>query len=350
MKKILLFVTLILFSYSQAQNILIVDNNVNVDTSPSHIYNNFAAAIAAAANGDIIYIQPSITSYGNITVSKEITVYGIGHTPELNSGRSTNIGNILIAASNVKISGLNIVTTITINNTIHSNITIENNKFEAINMASAITNNVIIQGNVIGSAIYLSSNNANSTNITITNNFIDSPTANPFQYFNSTTIFNNNVINWVAVTTQALFYIPTDLVAQNNIFVSQNTFNGTVWQTAGTPTIFNNCLTYSYSGVTLGALNGTGNYNNTNPLFVSIPGTNPNWDVANDYHLGAGSTGVNVGTDSNDVGIFNGYYDFDMRGYPTLLPYLTEMTISNNMIPAGANLNVNLKADANKSN
>ena len=39
-----------------------------------------------------------------------------------------------------------------------------------------------------------------------------------------------------------------------------------------------------------------------------------------------------------------------MRGYPTELPYLTEMTISNNMVPGGSNLNVNLKANANKTN
>ena len=39
-----------------------------------------------------------------------------------------------------------------------------------------------------------------------------------------------------------------------------------------------------------------------------------------------------------------------MRGYPTLLPYLEEMTISNNIVQAGADLNVNLKANANKTN
>ncbi len=345
MKKLLLFVALLVISYTQAQNILIVDNNVNVDTSPTHMYATVPAAIAAAANGDIIYIQPSVTLYANFTVNKELTIYGIGHTPELNAGRSSNVSFITISASNVKISGLNIGATVTISGT-QSNIIIENNKIASITMAAAATNNIIIQGNVIGNSLLLSVTNSNSVNITITNNFFDSPVADPLQYFNSTTIFNNNIINWVALAGQAPFYRPTDLVAQNNIFVSQNTFNGTVWQTQGTPTIFNNCLTYSYSGTTLGALPGTGNYDNTNPNFVSIPGTNPNWDVLNDYNIGSGS----LGTDGNDVGIYNGFYDFDMRGYPTLLPYLTEMTISNNMVQAGANLNVNLKANANKTN
>lgn len=345
MKKIILFVALIVISYTQAQNILIVDNNVNVDTSPTHMYNTFSTAIAAAANNDIIYIQPSTISYGNLAINKEVTVYGIGHTPELNNGRNSLVSNITISASNVKISGLNSIGAFTITGT-QSNITIENNKVETIAMNSAITNNIIIQGNDIGTAIQLNANNANSVNISITNNFMDTLIANALQYFNSTTIFNNNIIVFSGITTQTYLFGPKDLVAQNNIFVNTSNANTTIWQSDGTPTIFNNCITYSYFGTTLGLLNGTGNYDNTNPLFVNIPGTNPIWDVANDYNIGTGS----LGTDGNDVGIHNGFYDFDMRGYPTLLPYLSEMTISNNMVQAGANLNVNLKANANKTN
>ncbi|PCI07684.1 MAG: hypothetical protein COB73_07875 [Flavobacteriaceae bacterium] len=347
MKKIILVIAIVFCSFTQAQNILIVDNNVNVDTSASHMFSTFAAANTAAVNGDIIYVQPSETNYGTITIGKEITLYGNGHTPELNGGRKAIFGHITITASNVKISGvetgpnLNVAISGT-----RSNITIENSKVYNIRLDVGITNNIIIQGNIIESSILLHPANANSVNVTITNNFINSPVANPFQYFNSTTIFNNNVVNWEATTAQSLFFIPTDLVAQNNIFVSQSSFNGSIWQTAGTPTIFNNCLTYSFSGVTLGVLNGTGNFDNINPVFTSIPGTNPAFLITNNYNIGSGS----LGTDSNPVGIFNGNYDFDMRGYPTLLPYLTEMTISNNMVSAGDNLSVNLKANANKSN
>ncbi|WP_456439804.1 hypothetical protein [Psychroserpens sp.] len=347
MKNYLLFVALLIISYTQAQNILIVDNNVNVDTSPSHMYNTFATAIAAAANGDIIYVQPSETNYGTITINKEIIVYGNGHTPELNSGRKAIFSHITIASSNVKISGLEtaVNTNVAISGT-QNNITIENCKVFNIAMNLAVADNIIIQGNMIENNISLNPNNAQSTNITINNNFLNTPAVNGYSYFNSTTIFNNNILTFAGVTTQSFLLTPTDFVAQNNIFVSTSTFNGTNWQLGGTPTIFNNCISYSYQGTTLGLLNGTGNFDNTNPQFVSIPGTNPNWDVANDYNIGSGS----LGTDGNDVGIHNGFYDFDMRGYPTLLPYLEEMTISNNMVQAGANINVNLKANANKTN
>ena len=51
---------------------------------------------------------------------------------------------------------------------------------------------------------------------------------------------------------------------QNNIFVSSSNFNGSFWQSGGTPTVFNNCLSYSYTGVTLGSFpNGSGNFENT---------------------------------------------------------------------------------------
>jgi hypothetical protein len=347
MKKLLLFVTFLVISYTQAQNILIVDNNVNVDTSPAHMYNTFTAAISAAANGDIIYVQPSENNYSSVTINKEVTVYGNGHTPELNSGRRASFGHITISASNVKLSGVEALvnTNVSISGT-QSNITIENNKLFNIIMNTAITNNIIIQGNVINNQIALNANNSFSVNVTINNNFFDTVPVNGLTSFNSSTIFNNNIVTFSGITTQSFFNQPIDLVAQNNIFVFTSSFNGTNWQNAGTATIFNNCISHSYIGTTLGLLNGTGNFDNTNPLFMSIPGTNPAFNVANDYNIGSGS----LGTDGNDVGIHNGFYDFDMRGYPTLLPYLEEMTISNNMVQAGANLNVNIKANANKTN
>ena len=347
MKKIILLAAILVASFTQAQSILIVDNNVNVDTSPSHMYSTFAAAIAAAANGDTIYIEPSETSYGNIAINKEVVVYGGGHTPELNAGRSATIGYVTISASNVKLSGVELVvnTTLTISGT-RSNVTIENNKLFNITMAGAITTNVIIQGNVIDNSIALATVGANSVNTTIINNFFNTPVVNGLAYLNSSTIFNNNLVVFAGVTTQSFFNQPQDLVAQNNVFVSTSNFHGGNWQNGGTATVFNNCLSYSYLGTTLGVMNGTGNFDNVNPMFTTIPGTNPIFDVANDYHIGSGSNG----TDGNEVGIHNGFYDFDMRGYPTLLPYITEMTIQNNMVPAGANLNVNLKANANKSN
>lgn len=348
MKKILFFASVLLLNTAIAQNILIVDNNFNIDTSPAHVFSTLTAAVTAASNGDIIYIQPSATGYGAITINKSLTLIGKGHAPELNNGEASVIGNVTISANNVKITGL------FVSGLVSSTANVNNGLIEDCHITSGVSfnlanvTNMTIRGNLIKNGIFIS----NNLDITITNNLIQNIGFNAFSGFNDTTIFNNNVI--IADQSNATGFIfanANNLVCQNNIWLFTNNAMDRVDQNAsGTPIIHNNSLTYHYGSTTILPLNGNNNLNNQNPFFVNITANNPYYNVAHDYNLGASSAGNDAGADGNDVGIYNGFYDFDMRGYPTELPYLLEMSISNNMIPAGANLNVNLKANANKSN
>tara|TARA_R110002012_G_scaffold64308_1_gene169022 strand:- start:10293 stop:11348 length:1056 start_codon:yes stop_codon:yes gene_type:complete len=351
MKKLILGIALLVVSFTNAQNTLIVDRNVFIDDSPSHVYTTFASAIAGASNGDTILIQPSSGSYGVMTINKSVTVLGMGHAPELNNGEASTTGNITITASNVKIAGLDINGTVSPSSNV-TNLLVEDCWIASGAYASSTGNaNITYRGNVIRNLIVLSSNPLNSTNITITNNLIQNIGSNAFQYFNDTTIFNNNIIiSDQALVGYVIFFSPTNLVCQNNIWLFTNNALNVVDQNGGNPIIHNNSLTYHYGTPTITALNGTGNLDNQNPFFANIPANNPYWAVENNYNLGNSSAGNNAGTDGNDVGIYNGFYDFDMRGYPTELPYLTAMSILNNMVPAGSTLNVNLKANANKTN
>lgn len=350
MKKLVLLVALFVMSYSNAQNTFIVDNNLFIDDSPSHVFTTFAAAIAAASNGDTILLQPSTGSYGNLTINKSITVKGMGHAPTLNNGESSSTGNISITASNIKLTGLLINGTITGGNNI-SNLLVEDCNVGAVVLQGSSNSGHTLRGNIINAHIMLSTSYTNSSNYTITNNLIQGLSQNALYYFNDTTIFNNNVIiGDQGLTGYVIFNQPNNVVCQNNIWLFTNNALAQVDQTGSIPVIHNNSMTYHYGSPTITALNGTSNFNNQNPFFVTIPANNPYWAATNNYNLGASSVGNDAGTDGNDIGIFNGFYDFDMRGYPTELPYLTEMTISNNMVPAGANLNVNLKANANKTN
>lgn len=350
MKKLVLLVALLVMSYSNAQNTFIVDNNLFIDDSPAHVFTTFAAAIAAASNGDTILLQPSTGSYGNLTINKSITVKGMGHAPTLNNGESSSTGNISITASNIKLTGLLINGTITGGNSI-SNLLVEDCNVGAVVLQGSSNSGHTLRGNIINAHIMLSTVYTNSSNFTITNNLIQGLSQNALFYFNDTTIFNNNVIiGDQALTGYVIFNQPNNVVCQNNIWLFTNNALAQVDQIGSIPVVHNNSMTYHYGSPTITALNGTGNFNNQNPFFVTIPANNPYWAATNNYNLGASSVGNNAGTDGNDIGIFNGFYDFDMRGYPTELPYLTEMTISNNMVPAGSNLNVNLKANANKTN
>jgi hypothetical protein len=351
MKKVLQLVALFLVSYTNAQNTLIVDNNLFIDDSPAHVFTTFSTALAAASNGDTILLQPSAATYGNITINKAVTVLGIGYAPELNLGLTSLVGNITVSASNVKLSGLNVSGSISAGASINNLLVEDCNINGGLSLTGLSNTNHIVRGNVIKSAIALSSTYTNSLNFTFTNNLIQNLGVSPLAYFNETTIFNNNIIIAdQAFSTYTIFTAPYNLVCQNNIWLFTNNSMNVVDQTGAYPVVHNNSMTYHYGSPTITPLNGTGNLDNQNPFFVSIPANNPYWTATNNYNLGASSVGNDAGTDGNDVGIFNGYYDFDIQGYPTELPYLIDMTISNNMVPAGADLNVNLKANANKSN
>lgn len=366
MKKLFTVLSIFVLSYTQAQNILIVDNDPVIDTSPAHMFNNITDAISAANNGDIIYVQPSLTSYGAVTINKEITLFGSGYAPELNDGRRSELSSVRIDADNIKISGFYISTYITYNSSTSTsdNIIIEDNFVNqtifvgSTNAGHTTTNNNwIIRGNVINFGITLHADPTKCINTVITNNHITLLNGNAtasyaLRYFNDTTIFNNNVvrINHTWGNTNIFPNMTGDVTAFNNIFIS-NGINTLFTPTTGRTLTLNNSISYMSTGGTLSlAMPGTGNFDNQNPFFTSVASSA--FDIApeDDFTLSPSSVGLNAGSDGNDIGIYNGDYDFDMRGYPTELPYLTSFTISNNLIEAGENINVNVKANANKSN
>lgn len=366
MKKLFTLLTILVFSYTQAQNVLIVDNDPVIDTSPSHMFNNIPDAIAAANNGDIIYVQPSLTSYGAITINKEITIFGSGYAPLLNDGRRTELSNVRIDADNIKISGFYISTFISYasSTSTSDNVIIEDNYVnQTINVGSSnaghatTNNNWIIRGNVINYGINLHADPTKSVNTVITNNHItlfngSTSASYGLRYFNDTTVFNNNIvrINFTWGNINIFPNMTGDVTLFNNIFIS-NGVNTLFTPSTGRTLTINNSISYMSTGGTLSvAMSGTGNFDNQNPFFTSVASSV--FDIApeDDFTLSPSSPGLNAGSDGNDIGIYNGDYDFDMRGYPTELPYLTSFTISNNLIEAGQDINVNVQANANKSN
>ncbi len=229
MKKLLCLVTIFLCSYTYAQNTLIVDGNVNVDTSPTHVFTTVAAAMAAASNGDTIYIQPTSGTYGAINVTKSVTIFGLGYAPELNNGETSQTGNITVSANNVKITGL------LVNGWISSAANIGNLLVEdcyisnGVYASSGNNNDITFRGNVIRDRIQLSTNYTQSVNITVTNNLIQNLSNFALYYFNDTTIFNNNaVIADLALTGYVIFNQPNNVVCQHNIWLFSNNTLSTV--------------------------------------------------------------------------------------------------------------------------
>ena len=102
-KTVSLIFMLTFSSALMAQTIHIVNNTPGAAAD----FTSLQAAIDAASNGHIIYIQQSPTSYGNITINKELTLVGRSHR-ETNSNYRTILGHITIAsgASDTTINGL----------------------------------------------------------------------------------------------------------------------------------------------------------------------------------------------------------------------------------------------------
>ena len=87
---------LVIGTASYGQNLLVANNNpgaasgVNVFTGSTALQD----AITASANGDIIYVVPSIINYGNIAIDKGITVFGIGIRADKNLGAKSIVTRI----------------------------------------------------------------------------------------------------------------------------------------------------------------------------------------------------------------------------------------------------------------
>ena len=149
MKTLFLFIAGCLAFNAYSQTVHIVDNNQGAGAQ----YTSVQAAVDAAAPGDIIYLQPSPNGYGDINMTKPLNIYGIGYTPELNSGQRATVSNILFRsadASGSKISGLRI-----------NGIFLDNTTFN--NHDVVITNNYI--GQIIGNNSTSAANNADGVTV-----------------------------------------------------------------------------------------------------------------------------------------------------------------------------------------
>lgn len=342
-----------LFSYIQAQTTHVVDNNEGSGSA----FTSLQAAIDAATAGDIIYVQPSPNSYGNIDMTKPLTIYGLGHRPELNSGTLAYVNDARFSgnASGSKLSGLFINRVyLTYGGVTNHDVVLKDNRIAQIygNSNTSLANNLIITGNFFYTNAASAIDTYNSQNWVITHNLFQRQ-SDYFDYqlfyrFNASTIFNNNIIltpqNGNGDQLVRLFRDSSGTQINNCIFLFRGT--NVINFDTGDSVTYNNCLTYSLN-TTMNAISGNDNIDNQAPLFTNFD-INSNLNSTNqDYTIASGSPAENAGNDGNDLGVENGSYPFSIRGYPTELPYITEFTVFNTTIAEGQPLSINIKANAN---
>lgn len=350
MKTIIL--SLVIFSVGSvfSQTTHTVDNSPNSGAQ----FTSLQAAINAAATDDTLYIHPSQSEYGNVTLNKTLHLRGLAHAAEIGSNVFAEIGTITLNANfgapGITMEGLRINTINVSGSENYNNAIITNCRIGRIHVGSnsAQCDNWVVSGNVLpGNSTSIIKKDGHDSWVVVNNHIrqdANNLTWTPLIGFNSSDLFRNNIL----VTDQngdEIYFCGNceSAVLENSIIL----FNGTALgiNEPGSQVSFNNCLSYNYLGGTMDPLNGNNNLNNTVPMFVNA--IDGNFSYSRDFHIQEGAPAYTAGTDGGELGIFGNDYPFNMRGYPDDLPYPTFMEIGNGVIAPGGTLNVTFEAQSN---
>lgn len=381
---------------SAQPTVRVANNNFNAPTGPN-VFSTIQAAVDAALPGDIVQVQPSPTTYGSVSINKQITLMGIGFNVDKDIPLISSMGDIYLTnnidntsdASGAIIKGLNLnriylanntgpaftLQNVLIQNCQISNLFSSNSGYSPIdgleirdcyiyNQSSNIgiwfympTTNVIIRNNLImyniGFLTTSPGRNIVSNNILYGSVRVESQGSN-------TTIINNDFIGQMG--SQAAFNNGLrDCIIANNIF-----YGSTPSLASGGSTsinfqrnVFTNNLVFSTGDDTMppsggGAGNsGSGNIGNiipTSPEFEFVELLNT-WSSGYNFRLKTSpvSPATNAGSDGTDIGITGGSYIFPTDNFilkTTPAPVIQILNTST-VINPNTDLPVRIKANSN---
>jgi len=354
--KLLLTISLTLFSLLANSAIWVANNNPGAATGTNVFTGSTALQDAlsnvALADGDIIYVVPSTTSYGIITITKGITIFGIGIRPLKDIANRSLLGLVNINASNVRLSGLILDNDLQLGLTLVSattltNITVENCRFPRVEMSSfngVDVGSVLFRNNVITGTGTIARNFILYTisAFTITNNIIF-PASNTGSLRITGANISYNVFIGSGNTNINVDGTLINNLFDHNIFYGMNVDLNSVAGSTGNTWTDN--LSFGATNmvfpVGLNGNTGSGNIEDSDPLFTNVPLTQV-WNDSYDFTLLGGSPALNV--NGQDIGVSGGLTPFDAEG--NLLPLIESVTIPA-MIPVNTNLDVTIKAKGN---
>lgn len=348
---------------TEAQTLHVANNNpgasggVNVFTGSTAL----ADAHAAASANDIIYVVPSPTTYGDLNITKAITIFGVGIRPSKDLGAKSIISQVHIDASDVRLSGL-------VNSSSGSSveirlgwnigfanidgIIIENCNVRRILMTgtpAATVSNLLIRNNIITGTGSLASHVLLNTtsNAIITNNvFVDGNIGSVDMVKATNATFTYNIFS--DTQNEIPFEEVVDCIFDHNIFYGVRVdigANSTGNNWTDNLSFGNTIDSYHVFNITTNGNTGSGNIESVggsnDPLFVNFPLTF-SWDDSYDIGLSAGSPALNI--NGQDIGPSGGATPFDAEG--NILPLIQTVTIPA-VIPVGTDLPVTIKAKGN---
>ena len=268
-----------LFSFNTEAAILRVNNIAGVSVN----YTNISAAVAAAGNGDTIYLEPSATSYGSASISKKVTIIGNGYF--MNTGFYTYNTGLQADMQNSTVGDLTFLAGSEFSTVMGCHI--------ASNVYCRISN-LNIKRNYIAGAVYLgnyqNSVYVNLSNIDIRQNVIAGGISTNQSSTNGGTvgITNVNIQNNILTT---YFYMYLNLP----VGVSGFMMNNIIW------TPYYNVETYNFQ-VNNNVMVG-GNYSANNNVFFNNASTNTTFgnQNGNQQNISATSMFLNYNTGGADT-------------------------------------------------
>lgn len=318
-------------------------------------FNTIQAAVNAAVAGDTIYVNATSLRYAEtVNINKRLVLIGGGYRSSNQLGFTTQVDQLRFVTGGTDPSGSVICGFRTDNISalgVFSNIQIFRNWIPG-GFLSISGNNWLVFNNIINGISIAST----STNIFIQNNILVGAIGG--STVNANLLIDHNLFLYGFGTFGSLQFA----TITNNIFAF-GSGGGPIIQSSTVNNNFNNNLTNttnvsvnaptnSFAG---GPNTASGNFVNTNPLFVNVPSL-PTYDPTFNYRLQSSSPGSNAGTDGTDLGIYGGSYPFPSGGAPGSgfdtsplppIPQVNSVNIQNGTLASGTQLKVTIQATVN---
>lgn len=347
----ILMILLMVFTNSVNAAILTVNN---ISPGPGQ-FTSINTAIEQASNGDTILVQGTPNSYGNVYISKPITLRGAGWNPIFKQNiYSTTVEELALAGQvhDLVIEGLNLQNVYCAPPFGQYNIRIQFCQIRAEVRFWQGCHDFILENNYFsGAGTNINAGNTDSNSNLIARYNIFAGSISSFQ-FTSNTLFEHNLfISRASSLVYVMREINNGILFVNNIFYNSRAYAETGWNVISNCQFVNN-ITFIESGTNNLPTNGVnGNVvtytgvdlQNVNPLFVKTTSPFTGFSSSDNYRLQAASPGKNAGTDGKDIGIYTDVVTFSMTGEPNI-PSVRSLQILNPVITSGGTLNVKFSA------
>jgi hypothetical protein len=278
----------------------------------------------AVLNGDTLHIEPSVTSYGSLTMTKRLTLISTGNFLAVNPGNQYTL-----------VTGT--ITNITVNNVSASNSVFHCNLSGFLSITNA--NNIRVERCSIGNGLTF---NQSSNNVILSNYLYYVTFSN-----SNSNVISNNIIEYyldVAATASA---VVINNVLFSNIALAGRPMNNSTFQNniINKPGTFNFVNTVVENNVASNASLPVGNGNQNNVSMASVF-VNPNGTDDASFVLQTTIANPAQGTGSGgvDCGAFGGTTPFK-RALQAAIPAIYKLSAP--VSPTGNTMNITFSTKSN---